>query len=316
MSDAESAALTRLWFRCDEVMSLAEHAMACRPHLTGAQVLAGQGLTPGLRVHHAAGTAVLSSNGTPTWHDAMGAVRRATALTWQRTGQRNRPAHARDAFLPLHPAPAGGPPMIDLMRAARHRRQHWMAITVNRVRGHLIGPDAVTFTDHRDQPPPADAIWAPATVTSPYLADHTYPALIARDYHIAATPPARFDHGTVEQMVADLQTVWACPDRNRDPMPGEYPVLHFDGDVLIAYDTYDDVDEIDDTYAFDAPGALAGAGLAETDRYRPDRDGFYAVGAFLWSWHRTDARMPLAARLRLTSTALTLRLRARSRRGR
>lgn len=313
MSDVESATSTRLWFRCDEVLPLAEHAMACRPHLTGAQVLAGQSLIPGLLVHHTAGTAVLSSNGTPPWHDAVGVVHRATALNWQRTGQLRLPAHARDAFLPLDRSPAGGRPMIDLMRAAQHRRHHWMAITVNRVRGHLIGPDAVTFTDHRAEPPPTDALWTPATVTSPYLADHTYPALTARNYRIGGTLPARFDRGTVERMVADLQTVWACPDRNRDPMPGEYPVLHVVGDVLIAYDTYDDIDDIDD---IDVPGAPAGVGLAEIDRYLPDRDGFYPVGAFLWSWHRTGASMPFAARLRLTRTALTLRLRARYRRAR
>lgn len=310
MSDAESAVPTRLWFRCDEVTPLAEHAMACRPHLTRAQVLAGQRLIPGLQVHHRAGTAVLSSNGTPTWHDPAGAMRHATALTWQHTGRRrHRIAPARDAFLPLHPGHAENPPMIDLIRAARHRRQHWMAITVHRVRGHLITADAITFTDHRAEPPPADTIWTPATVT-PDLADHTYPALTARNYRIGKTPPARFDRPTVERMVTDLQTVWDCPDRNRDPMPGEYPVLRFDGAVLIAYDTHDSYLD----YA--EPDAPAGVGLDEIDRYRPDRDGFYPVGAFLWSWHRTAARMPLAARLRLSRTAVAGRLRARYRRAR
>jgi len=98
-------------------------------------------------------------------------------------------------------------------------------------------------------------------------------ALVATDYTVrgdnAGSVLARFDRYTVEQMVADLTAVHADTNPRTDPMPGEFAVLRFDGDVLhVLWEHDDGVNER----------------LVEIDRVYPDDAGHYAVGAYLWPW--------------------------------
>jgi hypothetical protein len=59
----------RLWFRPEEILPLAEHAMACRSHpFTGAQAAAVAPDGPALIVQHTTGSQVVRSNGFPIWY--------------------------------------------------------------------------------------------------------------------------------------------------------------------------------------------------------------------------------------------------------
>ena len=97
----------RLWFHLDEVLPLAEHAMACRHHPpTGAQAAALGPNGPALVITHTSDGDLLTSNGHPRWYDATGNVHAAQARSWRQpgTGRRGSPFHADrpTAYLPLH----------------------------------------------------------------------------------------------------------------------------------------------------------------------------------------------------------------------
>jgi hypothetical protein len=263
---------TRAWFRLDEVHPVAEHAMACASHrLTTAQVRAGFPLRPALIWTAATDEQdAVSSNGIPAWYDDDGEDHAATAWTWTHrpTGRRGTPArHDFDtAYLPLNQPTdrsRGRFPVIDLLRDGRNAAAHWVVIDIG-ADTPLIRPDAVRLVDHRDDIAPADARWTPATVTAAAVAHGIYPALIADGYTIRGDDVlARFDRATTEQIAADLSVA------NTDSMPGEFPVLRFDGDVLLVLWEHDDGLQIRQR---------------EIDRVYPDPGGFYSAGAYLWPW--------------------------------
>ena len=269
----------RLWFRLDDVLPLAEHAMACTTHrLTTAQALALAPLRPALTWTGSPMMDVLVSNGTPAWYGERGADHAAEAHTWRHPAT-NRYGTALVngydiAYLPLDMA-TGESTVIDLLRKARHTDQHWITVDIDPADRHLIAPGRVAAATHRDQHVPADATWVHATVTSTAVAGQEYPALVADGYTTdAGCEVPRFDRATAELMIADLNAVHANPDRNSDPMPGEYPHLRWAGDVLLLLEESDNVN---------------GNTYREVDQAHPDPQGRYAIGAYGWPWQRATA---------------------------
>lgn len=79
-----TAALTRLWWRLEDVLPLAEHAMACSTQArTAAQprTLAPGG--PALTWTSNGDLDLLTSNGMPSWHHPDGTAQHAVASAWQ-----------------------------------------------------------------------------------------------------------------------------------------------------------------------------------------------------------------------------------------
>jgi hypothetical protein len=268
----------RLWFRLDDVLPLAEHAMACPTHRrTGAQTRARAASGPALIWTGTAVLDVLTSTGVPAWYRDRGTVHAADAHTWRHLGTGRYGTAGRDgyhtAYLPLNAQIGPEAPAITVLRAGHRTGRHWVTVDIDPADQHLITPQRVRLVEHRDTLIPPDSEWAPATVTCPTVAGHSYPALVADGYTSAAgSELPRFDRPTVEQMITDLEAVHANPDRHTDAMPGEYPRLRLAGDVLVAFEEHDQGDTT--TYR-------------EADRVRPDQDGRYAVGAYLWPWQLT-----------------------------
>lgn len=261
----------RLWFRLDDVLPLAEHAMACSRHrITGAEALAMAPTRPALVWTGTPTMDILTSNGVPVWYGERGTDHAAEAYTWRHTPSGRYGTAYRDgyhtAYLPLDIA-ANQLPAIEVLRDARHSNRNWVTVDIDPADRHLIGPGRVAAVTHRDQLLPADVTWVPAHVTSTDVGDETYPALVADGYTTdAGLHLPRFDRPTVEQMVADLRDINAC-----DVMPGEYPHLRWAGDVLLLIEERDGAD---------------GSTYREVDQVHPDPDGRYAIGAYGWSWQR------------------------------
>lgn len=261
---------SRLWFRLDEILPIAEHALACPAHrLTNAQLLAGQPLRPALVWERDDGEDTMSSNGVPVWCDSDGSPHTARVWTWQHHGQRGtvglwQRADPRDRYLPLHHH--HGP--LTVLREGAAGGGHWFVFDTDpQLAANL---DRFAVCDNRDEIAPPDARWVDATVTAAAVAHGNYPARIADGYSVDGDDVlARFDRATVEAMAADLRI------GSVDAMPGEHPTLRLEQQVLVVLWEHDD--GIDTR-------------LVETDRVYSDQDGMYAVGAYLWPWTRTDPR--------------------------
>ncbi|MFG2043959.1 hypothetical protein [Dactylosporangium sp. NPDC048998] len=265
----------RLWFRLDDVIPLAEHAMACSAHkITDAQVRAGAPLRPALIWTGTATLDILQSNGEPAWYGKGGTIHAAEAHTWRHTatgsyGTANLDGY-HTAYLPLDDN-GKRPGLIGIIRDAREELGHWMWVDIDAADEHLIGLHRVGFTEHRDDLVPASAAWVPATVTCDPVAGAAYPALIPDGYTTdAGHLLPRFDRATVGRLAA----AHANPDRNSDPMPGEYPRLRLlddlYGNMLLIHGEHDD-------------GTVTT--VREADQVHPDADGRYSVGAYTWPWH-------------------------------
>lgn len=262
-----------LWFRLDEVVPLAEHAMACVAHRrTNAQFLSGARLVPALICH--SDTGELRSNGVPDWYGDDARPHAAEAQTWQHhaTGRTGLPAMADDLYLPLAGRSRaarwswlfgwGQPPLITVLRRGARRGKHWFALHID-----AAGRHRHQVLAHRDDIAEPHAQWTSASVTAEAVAHRRYPALVADGYTVWGDDVlARFDAGTVRQMVADLHAVHADTDWRTDPMPGEYAVLDLDGTTLVISFEHDDGERVH---------------LVEADRVYPDSDGYYSVGAHL-----------------------------------
>jgi hypothetical protein len=263
---------TRLWFRLDEVVPLATHALTCpSQRITTAQIRAGARLRPALIWTTTDADDTLSSNGLPVWYDEDGHDHTAAAHSWRHpaTGRRGTP-HEADAerFLMLS-ARNGRHPLITLLRRGAQRGGHWFVVETDPAKA--ASPERFQILDHRDEIAPPQADWVSATVTADAVARRHYPALVADGYTVrgAGDVLARFDRPTVEQMVTDLHAVHTDTNPDTDPMPGEFPVLSFDANVAVVSWQHDDgVDER----------------LVEIDRVHPDSTGHYAIGAYLWPW--------------------------------
>jgi hypothetical protein len=264
----------RLWFRLDDVLPLAEHAMACRHHPpTGSQAGALSPDGPALIITHTPTSDLMTSNGFPRWYGPNGGAHAAHAQLWRQpaTGRRGTPMRADrpTAHLPLHHTRDGEPPLIDMLRAGRHLDRHWVTIDSHPT-GQLLSHTQVDVRDHRDELVPAHTRWTATTVTLPDTGFGPFQALVADGYTTAEGDLiARFDRRTAAEMAAYLDAV----DRAAT-MPGEYPILRFDGDVLVL------LEDDEDTNGRNVP--------IELDRYHPDAEGRYSVGAYLLPWHTAE----------------------------
>jgi hypothetical protein len=256
------------WFRLDDVLPLAEHALACERHsLTSAEVLAGATTSPALIFSSNPEGAGLRSNGVPGWYDATGGEQRAHAQTWRHT-QTGRSGHDhlggyQDAFLPLTA------PVVHLLRTAHLTGHSWLSVHIDSRDQHLITPYALQTSEHHGSPVPVSAYWKKTTVTCADVADTGYPALVPVGYTTTdGDVLPRFDRNTIARIVDDLERLRTGP--HADTLPGEYPILRLRGDDLIVLE--DQPDHGTWTYR-------------QVDRLQPDRDGYFALGAYQWPWH-------------------------------
>ena len=263
----------RLWFRLDDVLPLAEHAVACRRHtLTAAALTAGQGNRPALILRGDITGDILTSNGTPGWHDKTGAIHGARACTWlhrpTRQYGRSAPLGApRDGYLPLLALPGATGNVIDWLMAESGGR-HWLAIDLPGTDEVLIDFEQLSLHDSRLDVFPPRARWVPAAVACvPMIGGGSYPALVAPDFSNGVGGElARFDRPTITAMIADLA------NRRNTSRAGEGVALRWRGDVLFVSDVVDDVDRIRHRLM---------------DTVVPDPGGLYPLGAYTWPWLTT-----------------------------
>jgi hypothetical protein len=276
----------RLWFRLDDVLPIAEHAMACFTHrITGAQAAALAPSGPALIWTSTAVLDVLTSNGVPVWYGERGTTHAAEAHTWRDASGRYGTAWTDGydtAYLPLTTPSATASPVIDQLRLARYSGHSWVTVDIDAADEHVIGSGRVRVLPCRHDLVPAGTPWTQATVTCHDVDDQPYPALIADGYtsdsgHLLA----RFDRPTIERLAADLDALHANPDRNSDPMPGEYPILRLYDDVLTVLEQHDNGHAV--TYRI-------------TDHLTPDGEGYYPLGAYLWPWRHAHQPRPADAR--------------------
>jgi hypothetical protein len=285
---------TLVWFRLDETIAVAEHAMACpAQRITTAQVHAGARLRPALIWTTTDDEDALSSNGVPSWYDEDGQVHAARAWTWQHPATARRGTTDQtdvQRFLPLVRRHRDRRyPLITQLRNGGLRGGHWFVVDTD---PQAAGSrDQFQVLDHRTEIAPPEATWVPATVTARAVASGQYPALVADGYTVRGDDVlARFDRPTVEQMIADLEAVHADTNPRTDAMPGEFAVLRFDGDVLQVWWEHDDGHT---------------TRTVEIDRVHADAAGLFAAGAYLWPWHPTSTAPQPDSGLRLPPRANT-----------
>ncbi|GAB3861850.1 hypothetical protein [Dactylosporangium cerinum] len=268
----------RLWFRLDDVLPLAEHAMACPTHqLTDAQVRAGQPLRPALYWTGSPKLDILQSNGIPAWHGVRGTIHAAEAHTWRHTATGRYGAADIDGYhtgyLPLGPVD-GQPALIVALRDAVAADRHWMWVDIDPADAHLIDHRRVGFAEDRPELVPVGTIWTPAMVTCDAVAGAAYRALIPDGYTTdSGYLLPRFDLATVVRLIADLDAMHARRDRSSDPTLGRTPTRRlfcgrFGNVVLIG-------EELDD-------GTTTSS--RRVDAARCDADQRYSVGAYTWPW--------------------------------
>ncbi|MFJ6199152.1 hypothetical protein [Micromonospora sp. NPDC092111] len=289
---------SRLWFRVEDVLPLAEHALACPTHrLTRAQLMAGEHNTPALTLRHLGADGHLRSNGLPIWCSRDGDEHVAHGRSWRCVDATAAPE--MDLYLPLRHAGPDGRRLIDVLRAARTVDRHWLAITTDIWPGCTIDTSHIEVSDHRAEIAPPDTRWRPGMVTAPRLGGRYYPALVADGHAIGEDGQliCRLHPRTMRQLAADLGGPWRA-----GTLPGEHPLVRFDGVTAVLLEETDTGDAVR---------------LDVDDRCYPDRDGYYSIGADRWLWHTsTTVAVPLPDRLRLHLAALPSRLRAHRRQSR
>ncbi|MDZ5447271.1 hypothetical protein U2F26_31955 [Micromonospora sp. 4G57] len=282
----------RLWFRLEDVLPLAEHALACPTHrLTRAQVAAGERNGPALTLTRTGHRGVLRSNGVPAWRTGDGDEQAAVSTSWCAAAASSRQEAEENLYLPLGRANLGQRRLIDVLRAARDLHRPWLAVAPDTWPGTTLDATHVQLLDRREDIAPPGVRWRPVMVTSRQVADRSYPALVADGYTAnAGGLICRFDPATARLLAAETTGPWRL-----GTMPGEYPLLRFDGDTAVLLEERDTGEET----------------LLDVDECcYPDRDGYYSIGAYRWSWHAdTTASMPVRARLRLHLSALAARTR-------
>nr|MDT0658762.1 hypothetical protein [Micromonospora sp. DSM 115978] len=257
---------TRLWWHLEDVLPLAEHALAApERRITRAQALAGSATQPALIWESEPDNDWLGSNGVPIWYAQDGTPHRVPARTWRHTptGTLGTPGQLDGAsgFLRLNRRyrDPDRTPLITLLRRGARAGAHWFVLDPAAL--HAI--DGYQVVDHRDDIAPADASWTPATVTAPEVMDRELPALIAEGYTVFDGVLPTFDRATVEQ-IADALTSARIGD-----MPGEHPIIRLHDDIAVI------CWEVDDAHT---------TREVEIDRVHPDPAGRYALGLYLWPW--------------------------------
>ncbi|MEO3780483.1 hypothetical protein ABGB16_27450 [Micromonospora sp. B11E3] len=281
----------RLWFRVEDVLPLAEHALACPTHrLTRAQIAAGEVNGPALTLTRTGTRGVLRSNGVPAWHTPQGDEQVAFSASWlPATGSHDEPTE--HLYLPLGPAGPSGRRLIDVLRAGGDLDRNWLAIDTDIWPGPTLDATHVQLLDHRAEITPPGVRWRPRMVTSPQANHGIYPALVADGYTTDCDGLiCRFDQRTARLIAADLTGPWRL-----GTMPGEYPLLRFDGATAVLLEEHDTGRE---------------TRLDVDDRCYPDRDGYYSIGAYRWFWQPADTTsMLVRAWMRLHLASLVARSR-------
>jgi hypothetical protein len=222
---------------------------------------------------------LLGSNGVPAWHHEDGSMHVAEAYTWRNPTGAYGTAHIAGydtAYLPLTNLDGTASFVLNVLRGCRSSGHSWVAVDIDPTDGHLIGPDRVHVLPTRHDLVPPGTVWTPAEVTCHHVDERPYPALIADSCTSdSGYLLARFDTATIALIAADLEQIYANPDRISDAMPGEYPLLRLSGDVLTVLEEGDNPHTEADTFR-------------PTDHLTPDVDGLYPLGAYLWPWRHAD----------------------------
>ncbi|MBG0568221.1 hypothetical protein [Actinoplanes aureus] len=263
----------RLWFRLDEVVPLAEHAMHCLGHEPAAGAPDDLGPAgPALIWTSTASLDLLTSTGLPTWYGRNGTPHAAEAQAWRDPHGRYQTA-GRDGYttacLPLTSDSGIPGPVIHLLRSRVSRGKGWLTLDIDPADPHLMDAYRVHVVSDRDDLVLDGAVWRPGLVTCPQVADRTYWGLVADHTTNGGDLIVRFTRGIVEQIADDLQARHAAAKPAGAAPPGPaHPGLGFDGDVLAVY-------RLD-------PGHVQPH--RTTDHLTPDSDNRYPLGAYVWPW--------------------------------
>ncbi|PWU61710.1 hypothetical protein DLE60_04230 [Micromonospora globispora] len=139
---------------------------------------------------------------------------------------------------------------------------HWISITVDPSRGGRVRYEAAA--GRGDLLPPG-ATWTPMAVTCHVVAGGAFRALVAVGHTSVddGAVLARFPRYAVQLMATHLDGL------RLGDMPGEHPLLRFDGDTVVVEWEHDE---------------LGFTRRIECDRISPDANGCYAIGAYQWPW--------------------------------
>ncbi|WP_430788176.1 hypothetical protein [Actinoplanes sp. G11-F43] len=258
----------RLWFRLDDVVPLAEHAMHCLSHEPATGIPTDLGPAgPALIWTSTASLDLLTSTGLPTWYGRNGTLHAAEAQAWRDPHGRYRPA-GRDgyttAYLPLTSNSGTPGPVINLLRSSLDHGKGWLTLDIDPGDRHLMDAYRVHVVSDRDDLVPQNAVWRPGSVTCPQVGERIYWGLVADYTTTGGDLIVRFTRHTVEQITDDLQAQHAAATPAGPARPG----LGFDGDVLIVY-------QLDPGHVWPR---------RTTDYLIPDHGDRYPLGAYVWPW--------------------------------
>lgn len=277
----------RLWFHLQDVLPLAEHAMACYDwQLINRSDNASPHLEPALLWQQRNGQHEVSSNGDPMWCGTDGLPHTVTARMWQPAGTpESGPDLPRDTIGvwplgPNHHDSSRKPRPLHLLgrrhrdsliarlRAGAAQGRHWLSVAAE----YGGGPHHFHVTC-RGELAPAATRWEHGHVTSPEVRFGQYPALIAHGGSAlgAGDVVARFDRATVKRMCTHLEQIHAADRRGQTAEIGQVAALRVQREIVHVLWSYH---------------TTAGQRWVEIDRVHPDSDGYYAVGAYLWPWQR------------------------------
>lgn len=273
--------MRRLWFRLDDVLPLAEHAMACFTHHTASRSTHLSPNRPALLWSSSPLMDLLLSNGLPTWHAGNGTEHAAEAYAWRdavgRYGTAWHDDHHR-GYLPLTTTTGDPGPALGLLRGARHSSDRWVTLDIDPADGPLIPAYRVHLVGCRHDLVPAGTTWTPTAVTCPIVGGRPYPALVADGCTSDSSDLiARFDKITLIRMAADLDAMPTDPETASGLASAARPILQFHDEVLLVLER-----------------RLRGhtSTCRPTDRITPDDDGRYPLGAYLWPWQTAGTASP------------------------
>jgi hypothetical protein len=261
----------RLWFRLDDVVPLAEHAMHCLSHEPAAGIADVGPAGPALIWTSTASLDLLTSTGLPTWYGHRGTPHAAEAHTWRDPHGRSRTAD-RDgayttAYLPLTSATGTPGPAISLLRSNINVGNGWVTLDIDPTDRHLMDAYRLhVVADHDELVPPATT-WDLGAFTCPQVAGRTYWGMVADHTSDSGDLLVRLTRDTVEQIIADLQHPIDAPVPAGTA--GQVRIgLGLNGDVLAVYRL---------TPGHQRPHRV-------TDYLTADSDGRYSLGAYVWPW--------------------------------
>jgi hypothetical protein len=305
-----------LYFRVEQALPLAEHAMSCPTHrLTPEQVAAGARLRPALVLTATADGIGLSSNGVPSWCDDAGDLHTAPAWTWHHPGSGRRGTDTAATDLALTDT-AATDLHLDSARAARPTQAADAEDLANVVAIHAAANDAGRFLSltrrYRDRRDPLITVlrrgarrgghWLVLDTDPTHrhsrgrfqVVDHRDDLLPASTTWTATTVTApQVWYHRYPALVADGYTVHggdgliARFDHSTvAQMSADLAGMHIQADSMpgeVAALRRIDDDPAAVGVAFSRDDGVTERWV-EVDRVYPDAQGFYAIGTYLWPW--------------------------------